>query len=114
MYSGQDLLTSIKECSQTIDACIKSLMKHGRTKAETEMNYRIALAQKILTERDKGTPVTIISDICRGDKEIAKAKCNRDIAETMYEVVMQKIYATKLELSVLENQYKIEYREGRN
>lgn len=31
----------------------------------------------------------------------------RDIAEVMYESVMQRLYATKLELQILDNQYRM-------
>lgn len=66
--------------------------ERGRKKSEAEAKYRTALAKKILLERDKGTPVTIINDICRGDEEIAKLKLERDIAETMYESCLQMIF----------------------
>ena len=109
MYSGQDLINVISDCSTTIDNCIHDLASKAKTKAKAEMDYRIKLAQKILTERDKGTKATNMSDICRGDKVIATLKYDRDVAESMYDVVYQKIYALKLELSLLDKQYRIEY-----
>jgi len=109
MDSGQDLINTIKITQDTLSVCIKDLLKKGKAKAESERDYRIALSQKILAERDKGTPVTIISDVCRGDKAIATLKMERDIAETLFEIVMQKIYSLKMELSLLETFYKSEW-----
>lgn len=110
---GSDLINSIKSTQNTLSICIKDLLHKGKAKAESEKNYRIGLAQKILTERDKGTPVTIISDVCRGDKEIATLKMERDIAETLFEIVMQKIYSLKMELSLLETFYKSEWGQSK-
>lgn len=110
---GSDLINTIKTTQDTLNICIKDLLHKGKAKAESEKNYRIGLAQKILTERDKGTPVTIISDVCRGDKVIANLKMERDIAETLFEIVMQKIYSLKIELSLLETFYKSEWGQSK-
>ena len=39
----------------------------------------------MLRLRAEGVPVTIISDLCRGNEKIADLKLKRDIAETLYE-----------------------------
>ena len=109
--SGQDLYNEIQKLRGELNAVIKVLKKRGQDKAESESQYRIALAKEILIQRDKGIPVTIISDICRGKEEIAKLKLNRDISEIMYDVCMQKVYSTKLEIGIVENQMNAE-RKG--
>lgn len=81
--SGQDLMQELESKFAMLDAALGQLGKRGRTRAQAEQDYRVALAQKILIERDKGTPVTIISDICRGSAEIAAKKFARDCAETI-------------------------------
>lgn len=87
------------------------LKKRGINKAKAEAEYRTALAEKILIERDEGMPVTIINDVCRGDKRIAKLKMERDIAETLYETCLQAIYATKLEMNIINDMMMAE-RKG--
>ncbi|MAG59239.1 hypothetical protein CMO96_00395 [Candidatus Woesebacteria bacterium] len=87
------------------------MKKRGQAKAKAENDYRIALATQILKEREKGTPVTIINDICRGNKIIANLKMERDICESLYECCLQKIYQTKIELNIIENQMNAE-RKG--
>lgn len=108
--SGQDLINEVKREMDTLSAACSELRKRGENKARAECEYRIALAEKILIERTNGTPVTIISDICRGDRKIAKLKYERDIAETLYETCMEGINATKLRLKIMENQIDREYR----
>ncbi len=61
--------------------------------------------------RDSGVPVTIISDLCRGNEKIAELKMNRDIAETLYESNMQFIYSTKLNIDIVMKQIEAE-RKG--
>lgn len=90
---------------------ITVLKRRGQDKAKCESEYRKGLAIKILKERANGVPVTIISDICRGDKEIAALKLERDIAQTLYEVCQQAIYKTKMEIGILDRQMQAE-RKG--
>ena len=99
-----DLVTDIQDKLVMINKAINRLAKNGQLKAEAEMNYRIALAQKILIEREKGTPVTIISDICRGDAHIAALKFDRDTKEAVYQANLETINAWKLEARIMENQ----------
>lgn len=65
----------------------------------------------MLKLRAEGIPVTILGDLCRGDEEIANLKMQRDIAETEHESALQKIYATKLNIGIIENQMNME-RKG--
>ena len=87
------------------------MKKRGKAKAKAECDYRIALATQMLKEREGGTPVTIINDLCRGNKIIANLKMERDICESLYECCLQKIYQTKMELNIIENQMNAE-RKG--
>lgn len=73
------------------------------------MQDRVGLNKKIVEERDKGTPVTIISDICRGDEVIAGLKFQRDVAETAYKAAMEAINVYKLNIKVLEEQIQREW-----
>lgn len=106
----QDLMIEMRELRNTLTLAINELKKRGREKAKAEQEYRVALAKEILVQRDAGMPVTIISDICRGKREIAKLKFERDFAETLYETCLQKIYQCKIEMGIIENQMKAERR----
>ena len=108
----QDLLNEISAQSRKLDIALSEAGKRGRSWAEAERKYRVALKQKILVERDKGTPVTIISDICRGSEEIASLRFDRDVAEIIYKAALEAINVYKLQLRLLENQADREWNSG--
>lgn len=108
----QDLINEMSARLARLDVALKELGKRGRESAQAESDYRVALAKKILVERDKGTPVTIISDVCRGSAEIAKLKLERDIAETMHKSALEAINVYKLQIKVLESQIDREWNSG--
>lgn len=108
----QDLLNEIVAQSRKLDVALSELGKRGRSYAEAERKYRVGLKQKILIERDKGTPVTIISDICRGSEEIASLRFDRDVSEIMYKSALEAINVYKLQLRLLENQADREWNSG--
>ena len=98
----QDLLNELNRQRKTLDRAITALVSKGKEKAMAERDYRIALQKEILRQRDAGMPVTIISDICRGKDEIANLKMQRDVADTLYDTCLQKIYSCKINIGILE------------
>lgn len=106
----QDLIQEMNKIRQELNAAINILKERGIAKANAESNYRVALAKEILIQRDLKVPVTIISDICRGNKDIAKLKLERDIANTLYETAFEKIRISKMELQLLDNQFRAEWK----
>ena len=98
----QDLMIELKKQLKTLDRAIAALVERGKEKAEAERDYRVALQKEILIQRDAGMPVTIINDVWRGKAEIADLKMKRDIAETMWETCLQKIYSCKININILE------------
>ena len=108
--SGQDLLNELQTKITLLDRALGEFGNRGRTHAQAEQDYRVALSKKILAERDKGTPVTIISDICRGDREMARLKFERDVAEVTYKAAAEAIQVYKIQIRVLENTIEREYR----
>lgn len=100
----QILITEIERLRKELNTTIVKLQRAGYQKARTEYTYRVALAKEILIQRDKGLPVTIINDICRGKEEIGRLKFERDVAETNYDAILEKLRATKIELGIVERQ----------
>lgn len=109
MNSGQDLMVEMQGRIHMLDAALQQLGNRGRAYAQAERDYRVALRQEILKERDKGTPVTIISDVCRGDRGIAGLRFNRDVAETAYEAAKEACNVYKIEIRTLEEQIAREW-----
>ena len=108
--SGQDLYMDLQTKTAMLDKALGQLGARGRAYAEAEQEYRVALAQGILKERDAGTPVTIIGDVCRGNREIARLKFQRDTAEAVYKAALEDCNVYKLQLRLLESQIDREYR----
>lgn len=104
-----DLIAEIGSKTRLLDAAIRELGKRGQAYAESEREYRISLARKTLEERGKGTPVTIISDLCRGDGEIARKRFERDCAEVVYKSAIEAINSYKLQIRILDAQVQREW-----
>ncbi|WP_132995804.1 hypothetical protein [Sporanaerobacter acetigenes] len=107
----QDLIIESEELRKQLNNNIDELKIVGYKKAKAEYDYRVALSKEIMIQRNQGVPVTIINDVVRGNENIAKLKFQRDYAETLYDTTKQKIYATKIELEIVENQLQAE-RKG--
>ena len=71
--------------------------------AQSEYEYRVALASKMMQLKAEGTPVTIIGDLSRGDKAVAKLKLERDIAEGISDACKQSIYAIQAAMSGIQS-----------
>ena len=104
-----DLVTEIGQKCALLDEAIRQLNKRGQSYAEAERDYRVELAKKTLLEREKGTPVSIIGDICRGDPQIATMRFKRDCAEVVYKSAMEAINSYKLQLRLLDAQLSREW-----
>ena len=107
--SGVTLNGELEKYRNKLEVSVQNLGKLGRTRASTEAEYRIALAQAILLHRAEGMPVTIIGDICRGTPEIAELKQERDIAESLYQSCIEAINAYKLNIRIIEGQIAREW-----
>ena len=105
-----DLISEIGAKSSLLDAAVKQLGVRGKAYAQAERDYKVALAQKIMQERERGTPVTIISDICKGDSEIARLRFERDCAEVVYKSAMEAIQSIKLQIRIIDAQIEREWR----
>lgn len=104
-----DLITRIQNLIQEISGYIKGLQNWGLKRANAEKDYQSILAQEVLKERDKGTAIGIINLTCKGKKEVAEKRLERDIAEVMYQVSQEKINVAKLELRLLDSQASREW-----
>lgn len=105
-----NLIQEIGAKSALLDAAIKQLGIRGRAYAQAEHDYRVAMRKKVLQERANGTPVTIISDLCRGDPDVAKLRMERDIALTVYESAQEAINGYKLQIRILDSQIEREWK----
>lgn len=104
-----DLYNDINDLINKLNISIKSLANNGRALSQAEYDYKICLRQEALKLRDEGMPVTLINQIIYGIPEVANKRFKRDTAETMYNVALENINSTKLQLRILENQLQREW-----
>lgn len=104
-----DLFGRIEELCDLNERRVQDLRSTGVKYAENEAEYRSALRVAILQERSRGTPVTIIGDLVRGDPRIAELRVNRDASEAVYKSIQEEINVNKLRIRVLDNQLAREW-----
>lgn len=92
-----------------LDKAVTQLGIRGRNYAQAEHDYKVALSKRILEHRAEGMPVTIISDVCRGEPEIARLRLERDIAEVVYKSALEAINSYKLQIRILDAQVEREW-----
>ena len=110
-----DLINDIQMLMEELTISIKKLSQTGYKLAEAERDYKITLRQEALKLRvEKDMPVTLINQIIYGVPEVADKRFKRDIAETMRDVNIEHIQATKLKLRLLEAQVQREWGNVNN
>lgn len=100
----QDIGKAIYETSLQIQKCARELYSYAKAYAEAEKEYRTALAREIMRLRDEKVPVSLISDLARGN--IAETKYKRDLAEVTYKTAKDALEALQSQLSGLQTLYK--------
>lgn len=103
------LVEDVNRLCQDLNHAVKEIEKFGRLKSEAEHDYRIAVEQETLKERDEGTPVTLIEKIVNG--KTAKARLKRDINEAYYKTSFEKVQAIKKQIDTynLQIQKELDY-----
>lgn len=93
--------TQLKKSGQALMFKNDELKELGVKKAEAEKSYRVELAKKQLELRANNFPATLINDLARGDKLVAKLKFERDVAVSMYEACREKIKDLREEIGIM-------------
>lgn len=108
----QDLYGQLDELTDLLMAELETCKTSGCQYAENEAGYRKALRLAILDERQKGTPATLTSDLCRGREDIANLKRLRDCSEAIYKASQEAINVYKLRIRMLDAQITREWNIG--
>ncbi|KKN77021.1 hypothetical protein LCGC14_0365130 [marine sediment metagenome] len=99
-YAGTDLEIGKQYWLDELDKRIERLEIKGIDLANTEKDYRVALAKKILKLNDVRSG-TVKVEIAKGTEDIAFKRLQRDIEKVKYDTVQQSIYQSKLELGII-------------
>ena len=104
-----DLYNDLMNLTRELDIQVNKLATTGKEYAEAYTKYRVKLAQELVKVRNEGTPVTLCSDLARGNVDVARLKFQEISKEAIYKANLESINATKLRIKVLENQLGKEY-----
>lgn len=104
-----DLLNELNEKLEELRISLKKLRETGTKYAEAERDYKILLRKEVLKLRDEGQAIGVITLICYGIPEVARARFNRDVAETIYKANQEAINTLKLQIRLIESQIQREY-----
>ncbi|WP_058830745.1 hypothetical protein [Paenibacillus polymyxa] len=92
-----NVIQEVNEAAKRLESSADALFKLGREKAEAERNYRSKLAQEILKLRADKMPVSIVTDIAKGN--VSDALFERDVAESAFKAGIEVTDAIKVRIS---------------
>jgi hypothetical protein len=101
MAELQKLTNMMMTTSQRIEKATKEIYNMARESAQSEYEYRKALAQEIAKLRTDGLPVTLVADMARGN--CAELKLQRDMSENLYKSAIESMRALQTQLSGLQS-----------
>ena len=104
-----ELLEEIQLKMRQLDQGRADLRKNGIDLAQKERAYKEAISKKTLELLDEGRPTTSLDKIIYGLPSISTLRYERDCAEVVYNANKEAINITKLQLRILEDQFKLEY-----
>lgn len=95
-----NVTSEIHAASQRLSKSADALFSLGKAKAEAERDYRLALSQEILKLRAEGIPVSIVTDLAKGN--VADALFQRDLTEAQFKAGIEAADAIKVQVSALQ------------
>lgn len=101
MLDMVDVKQEIFKGSKRLDEASREIFKLAKAKAETEMEYRIALTKEMVKLKEKGMAITMIQDVARGN--VAELKYKRDLADVTYQAGRDSLRAIQTQLSSLQS-----------
>lgn len=105
-----ELHEELRKHIESLENAQNSLTRLASDAANKEHYYRIEKAKRVLVERAKGTPVSMLSDLVKGDAEISKLRLDYDIAQGLYDAAKEQINSSKFIARVIHESIMQEYR----
>lgn len=99
----------IEQAMKDLEKCVSEYKKYNKDYALKERKYRVLLSKRLTELRAKGEKVTHLSDIARGQEDIAQLRFDRDIAEGLKKSAEEGINYYKIKIRVLEGQLNREW-----
>lgn len=109
-----DLFNKLQELQRKLDYSVKELRHTSNDYATAYTEYRVALAQELVKLRDNNIPVTICSDLARGNRDVAKKKFDEIATEGIYKANLEAVNSLKLQIRLVEAQLQREWTNTTN
>ena len=107
-YGGIGYFRQYMDLYEEVEQEIDTLREYEIKAAEAEREYRMLLSAMTAQYRTSGTPVTVISDLCRGEERIADAKLRWKSAEANAKASSHVIFLKKDKMAMLQEVAKHE------
>ena len=86
----QQLMDGLRDKNRLLTQKNDELLDLAEHSARKNMEHKTLFAKKML-ELKQGHPVTILKSLCEGDKIVAQAKFEADVAEAVYKACRESI-----------------------
>lgn len=110
-----EIMNKLNSCILALQQGNAELKTLGIKKAKTKIEYSIALRKEILKLKLEKYPATLISDLARGQEQVAKLRLEKDIAESSYYTAISAIENLRIEIEILRSKlrwYREEYHHS--
>lgn len=107
------LWEQIKHCMRMLDTALLECKQRGAAMVSAEADYYTVKAEAAYRLKEEGNPVTFISLVIKGVREVCRAMSAFHAAEVEYENAREARNVWKKKLDTLREQYAREWgREG--
>lgn len=99
----------LDEKREQLSKAIDLLRRYGSDFAKSEYDYQLTKAKRAAILLAEGAPATMITQILKGQEDVATAMLKRDLAKNAYTSQLEFINATKLDMRIDMIQYEKEW-----
>lgn len=104
MYEPGEIAKTIYEIGKRLEKGSKETFSLAKKMAETERDYRKALAIEMVKLKTEGNSITLIPDLARGNT--SELKFERDLAEARYKSARDMLSSLQAEMNGLQSIFK--------
>ncbi|OZV10775.1 hypothetical protein CIW83_18320 [Tissierella sp. P1] len=102
----KDITKELYQGSKRLEEGSQDIFLLAKAAAETERDYRVALAKEKIRLRDEKMPVGLIEDVARGN--IADLRFQRDLAREKYIAARDSLKAIAVQINALQSILRIQ------
>ena len=107
--NGQELVEQREEIKKTLHRSMDKMYTNGVNYAEKTRQYRMLLAQTILSLKSDGIQISILDKVAKGQNDVAQAELEMLTAEVLYKSSQENIMIQKKLLDSIEEEIKREW-----